>query len=97
MSDVPTQPFPSPDQDPTSPVRNALLLAITRNAQKAGASTEGDSRDAKDFGDACLSLAQAYSILDPNLLNGGETAQTRKASAPTPGEDHNRDGKIGQK
>lgn len=69
------------------------LLLLTR---KSGMPESGP--EAKAFADAALAIAQAIVVLDPDRLQGGDTAEARKASVPkVPTRDTDRDGKTGEK
>lgn len=64
-------PPPDPGEQMAHDASMALLNALKLNAGYAASA--GDSAgEAKDFAAACLSLAQAVVVLDPNLTATGE-------------------------
>src|SRR4051794_5467797 len=73
---------------------NALLRAVRVCAENAAG--EDRAAEAKDYGAAALAFAQAAVVLDPTRIgSSGDTAETRKAAAPTPApRDGNKNGRI---
>jgi hypothetical protein len=59
-----------PDAQKAHDAATALLDALKANAGYASMAG-GSAGEAKDFAAACLSLAQAIVVLDPNLAEGG--------------------------
>lgn len=96
----------SADQMPAPPpvvreslddVLNALLIAIKRSAED-GAGAQ-DQRETKECAQAAQAYAQAYVILDPTRLQGGDTPEARVSATPpqVPAtRDGDRDGQVGE-
>lgn len=64
-------PAPDPAEGMAHEASLALLQALRVNAGFAAMATDS-AGEAKDFAAACLSLAQAIVVLDPNLTSQGE-------------------------
>lgn len=77
-------------------VMNALLIAIQRSAENGAMAS--DQRETKECAQAAQAYAQAFVILDPTRLQGGDTPEARVAATPVqPQRDGDRDGQVGEK
>lgn len=97
---MPEQP-PAPQGPPPESLERTMeaCLRAARTAAEDSAGVQ-DARETKELGAAALSFAQAFTVLDPSRLQGGDTPEARRASTPpqTPtGRDGDRDGQVGER
>lgn len=76
---------------------SALLDAVEQMARRASGTDV--PAEAQKLMSAALAGSQAYAVLDPERITGGDTPEARKASVPTPAptRDSDQDGKLGEK
>lgn len=76
---------------------SAALDAVEQLARKA--SGADNPAEAQKLMSGALAGAQAFAVLDPNRLVGGDTPEARRDSVPEPSgtKDADRDGRIGEK
>src|SRR5687767_2726561 len=86
------------EPDPLGVAMEQMLDAAVMCGKKGAGAT--DAREVKEFAQSALAFAQAFAVLDPDRLQGGDTPEARVDAAPpqpTSTRDTDRDGKIGEK